>query len=271
MQVLQVAALQEPTRADQTLSRRRRLFLGALIADDVMEVLRATSTEAYNIFHTVSFIESNVTQNLSPRSWNYGLQSDNLFTLQQMFGPETKVSVDYYVCALNSTEADGDHLLTEALQREGNNLRWKLNGMRKDDVAIVADVDETFSRDFLRALQICDLDVFRPGQTCHESGIETSTLVSEGSPSCVSNNRRWLHPDAILGECVDQVGDSSSRPSAMREWRKSHGNRMEGHGAGGNYSLIEKDVLASTTNYPLWTANDIRVGAGWRRCVSTKR
>mmetsp|Transcript_22951 Transcript_22951/g.55330 ORF Transcript_22951/g.55330 Transcript_22951/m.55330 type:complete len:215 (-) Transcript_22951:46-690(-) len=209
--------------------------------------LRATSTEAYDIFHTVSFVESNVTQNLSPRSWKYGLQSDNLLTLQQMFGPKTKVSVDYYICALNSTESNGDHLPIEALQREGNNLRWKLNGMKKDDVAIVADVDEKFSRDYLRALQICDLDLFRPGQTCHESGIETSTLVNEGIPSCVSNNRRWLHPDAILGECVDQVG------------------------AGGNYSLVEKNVLTSTTNYPLWTANDIRVRSGWRRCSSIKR
>ena len=35
-----------------TNPKRRRLFLGSLIADDSMEALRAISTEAYNIAHT---------------------------------------------------------------------------------------------------------------------------------------------------------------------------------------------------------------------------
>lgn len=147
-----------------TLSRRRRLFLGALIADDSMEVLQAIGAEGYNIFHTVSFIETNVTQNLTPRQWKFGLKSENLSRLQQLFGPRTKVSVDYYVSSSNTT--DGDDLLTGALS-EGNNLRWKINGMRDDDVAIVVDVDETsFSKDFLRVLQLCELPELRPGQRC---------------------------------------------------------------------------------------------------------
>jgi hypothetical protein len=59
-----------------------------------------------------------------------------------MYGPNTKVSVDYY----SSHMRGGHDLLRDFVQREGNNLRWKMNGMRVDDVAIVSDTDETFTR-----------------------------------------------------------------------------------------------------------------------------
>ena len=73
-------------------TERRRLFLGGLIADDSMEVMRAVGLEAYNIFHTVSYIESNSTQNLSPRKWRYANLSDR-HKLYQLFGLQTKVRV----------------------------------------------------------------------------------------------------------------------------------------------------------------------------------
>lgn len=66
----------------------------------------------------------------------------NLYRLYQMYGPRTKVSVDYY-----SSHMEGGHdLLRDFVQREGNNFRWKMNGMREDDVGIVSDTDETFTR-----------------------------------------------------------------------------------------------------------------------------
>ena len=77
-----------------TAPKRRRLFLGALIADDSIEVLKAVGTEAYNIFHTVSFIESNVTTNLTPKKWRFledERPSQKLHLLYQLFGPKTKV------------------------------------------------------------------------------------------------------------------------------------------------------------------------------------
>ena len=59
-----------------------------------------------------------------------------------MYGPKTKVSVDYY-----SSHMKGGHdLLRDFVQREGNNFRWKMNGMREDDVGVVGDTDETFTR-----------------------------------------------------------------------------------------------------------------------------
>ena len=109
----------------------------------------------YGIFHTVSFIESNVTHNLSPRKMRFYSSEDaddnssgtseqlqNLYKLYQMYGPTTKVSVDYY-----SSHMKGGHdLLRDFIQREGNSFRWKMNGMGVEDVAIVSDTDETFTR-----------------------------------------------------------------------------------------------------------------------------
>ena len=52
--------------------KRRRLFYGAMISGDSKEVIKATSMEQYNIFHTtVSLIESNTTQNLTPKKWRF--------------------------------------------------------------------------------------------------------------------------------------------------------------------------------------------------------
>jgi len=247
---------------DETLSRRRRLFLGALLAEESMEVLQAIGTESYNIFHTVSYIENNATHN-----WKYGLQAGYLSKLQQLFGPNTKVSVDYYVTASNSTSTDDFSLRNNALQREGNTLRWKMNGMTKGDVAIVADADATFSRDLLRALQICDFPELRPGQTCDQSMVSGVTLAFEGSPMCpAGEGKRGVYPSAVLGECVDRIGGdaSASRRRAESEWRDDiHVDRTEGYGTSQNHSLLEKEgVIGSTTtdsNYPLWSAADIRL------------
>lgn len=125
-------------------TKRRRLFLGALIANDSWEVMKAVGTEVYNVFHTISFIESNATQNLSPRKLRFydprGVPND-LYKLYQLFGPDTKVSVDFYSCSATNVP----HLLREFFQREGSSYRWALNGMRPDDIAVVNDSDETFS------------------------------------------------------------------------------------------------------------------------------
>ena len=176
--------------------KRRRLFYGALISNDSNEVIEATSMEQYNIFHTVSLIESNTTHNLTPKQWSFFGSEDaskKLKWLYQLYGPKTKVSVDYYVTSMEEDQV-GDFLYTEGFQREAISHRWKFNGMKPEDVAIIGDLDETFSRDFLRALQICDVPLFRPGQSCKEPKMIASTLVFESSPECAWKGRRWYHP-----------------------------------------------------------------------------
>ena len=176
--------------------RRRRLFYGALIAADSTEVIKATSMEQYNIFHTVSLIESNKTHNLTPKKWRFFGSEDaskRLSWLYQLYGPKTKVSMDYYVPSLEKGD-ETDSMYLDFYQREGHSYRWKFNGMRPDDVAIIGDLDETYSRDFLRALQICDVPQFRPGQNCKSPKVIASTVIFESSPECAWKGRRWYHP-----------------------------------------------------------------------------
>jgi hypothetical protein len=149
-----------------------------------------------------------------------------------------------------------------------------MNGMMPDDVAIVADTDEAFTRDFLRALQICDVPAFRNDQNCHMAKLTSSSMVFESSSECITKGRRWWHPNAVIGACVDQIGDSDLHPVAIREWTKgdknesgtnsiklksSHGCRQKGYGQGGNYSLANYSI---TGNYPLWSGEDIRTAWG---------
>ncbi|KAL3777300.1 hypothetical protein ACHAW5_004680 [Stephanodiscus triporus] len=249
---------------NETHPKRRRLFLGSLLADDSMEVLRVLGTEVYNIFHTVSFIESNTTQSLTPRKWKYYDPIDipnSLITLHQLFGPKTRVSVDYYVSALK--EKFGIYGLgVEDVQREGSSHRWALNGMREDDIGIISDADEVFTRDFLRAMQICDVPQFRPNQDCLNPKVIASTMVFESSPNCLTKDRRWFHPDAILGECVENVGDALLHLPGKREYKERHGMRLEGYGGKGNYSKYAAEGMTSNNSYPLWLPSDFRNQVG---------
>eukprot|EP00584_Thalassiosira_punctigera_P019220 CAMPEP_0172549354 /NCGR_PEP_ID=MMETSP1067-20121228/18469_1 /TAXON_ID=265564 ORGANISM="Thalassiosira punctigera, Strain Tpunct2005C2" /NCGR_SAMPLE_ID=MMETSP1067 /ASSEMBLY_ACC=CAM_ASM_000444 /LENGTH=514 /DNA_ID=CAMNT_0013336733 /DNA_START=60 /DNA_END=1604 /DNA_ORIENTATION=+ len=245
--------------------RRRRLFMGALVADDSLEVLSAVSAEAYDIFHTVAFVESNTTfTGRTPRGFRFGPGSGRQHELYQLFGPGTKVSVDYYVSVPNDKIGERGNA-REVLQRDAVQRRWHKNGMRPDDVAIFMDSDEAFTRDFLRAMQICDVPNFRPGQDCMAPKILASTLVFESSPECITKGRRWYHPDAVVGECVELIGNSTIHPHAKRQYQlngkeESVGLRVPGQGMnvwtrGGSYSDFK------TGPYPLWTAEDIRTGA----------
>jgi hypothetical protein len=155
--------------------------------------------------------------------------------------------------------------------------------MTKHDVGIILDTDEAFTRDFLRALQICDIPEFRVGrkQNCHEPKIIASTLTYESSVLCAVK-KRWFHPDAIIGECIDGIGNSTKHRPAKRDYYNSnsdgggdhHGSRRKGYGFEGNYSTYFSDQQQLKLNnnisltedgpmyYPLWQAVDFRVGVG---------
>lgn len=68
-------------------------------------------------------------------------------------------------------------------------------------MGIIADADEVFTRDFLKALQICNIPQFEHGQSCDAPKLLGSTLVFESSPECIATGdhvatkiRRWHHP-----------------------------------------------------------------------------
>ncbi|KAL7534455.1 hypothetical protein ACHAWF_004841 [Thalassiosira exigua] len=176
---------------------RRRVFFGGLIADDSWGTIAISAIENYGIFHTVAFAESNRTQMKHPREWRFAPGSENLqFLKGGMFGPITNVTVDQYV-------NEGKHAWLHGLGREHHQRalvleRWKANGMREDDIGYLADVDEMFTRDFLRAAQICRVKEFDDHGNCSDPKLGPSTLQFEGGPRCLTN-RRWYHPDMIIG------------------------------------------------------------------------
>ena len=141
----------------------------------------------------MAFVESNRTQALFQREIRFGPRSEGLKLLQNgIFGPNARVTIDYYV----NEQSWPYEIGREHQQRSLIIQRWKQNGMTIDDIGYLSDVDETFSRDFFRAMQICDVKEFDRHENCKDPKVAGSTLVFEGGPKCLTK-RRWYHPDMV--------------------------------------------------------------------------
>mmetsp|Transcript_1703 Transcript_1703/g.2335 ORF Transcript_1703/g.2335 Transcript_1703/m.2335 type:complete len:470 (-) Transcript_1703:223-1632(-) len=235
--------------------KRRRIFYGSLIADDSWHILNIAAMEAYGIYDTVALVESDKTQMQISRDIRFSPGSQRLKLLQNsMWGPSARVSVDYYHDDPRKKgkgrKAEG--LLRENLQRDIIMERWQQNNMTAGDIGLISDIDEVPTRDFLRSLQVCDVPEFRQGQDCKQPKILCSTLVFEGSPECISKGRRWHHPDFILGECVEGIGDKQKHKPVKRKM------------SFGTYVRPSSWENTSMTMFPLWDATDFRMGNGGR-------
>jgi hypothetical protein len=174
----------------------RKLFFGSMLADENMDVLKIHALEAYNIYHAVVFVESNTSHSGAPRTMRFrGTLEERLLRESNLFGEDTTVLLDYWMEAM----PDLTGMDREVEQRVPIMELWKQAGMTERDVAVMADVDEILSRDFLRALQVCDFPALRQEESpsCQEPKMSLNTLVFEASPHCISK-RGWFHPDVIL-------------------------------------------------------------------------
>ena len=73
--------------------------------------------------------------------------------------------------------------------------------------------------------------------------------------------------DAMLGECVDQIGDTELHPPTKRDMWDSHGNRLDGYGHFNEYANYDAKVLADLNKDmkgqgPLWLPHDLRIEEG---------
>ena len=236
---------------------RRRLFWGSLLADDSLTVLQALAAEGYGVYHTMVFVESNTTQMLTPRQMRFVPGSEELAWLKQLFGPTTNVVVEQYF----DYPGTPDGMVREFMQRDVIHHAWKRLGMREDDVAVLSDVDETWSRDVLRAAQICDVEQFQPGQSCHLPKLAARSLIFEMSPECLVWPKTWYHPDMVVGECIEGVGNQLGRLRAVREHKGWAGQRIRGMGFAGH---DDYELLANASLYPLWSPTDMRTLSGNR-------
>ena len=258
-------------------TKRRRIFVGGLIADDSWHVLGANAMETYGIFHSVSFIESNRTQSFEPRNLRFTAGSKDLKILQSgIYGPtsQTAVYVDHYVNEIKTNPMAREHMMRQMMLQ-----KWKERGMTRDDIGIIFDVDEIPSRDLLRAAQICDPknNIWRttPDQTCRSPLIRLSYPMMEGSPKCVHKSpgktegpetpakklfKRFVSSSMVIGACVQGIGDSEKHPLAPRDQKdpitgEPIGGRKVGYGERYDYSKMPhgKDGF-----FPLYDAADFR-------------
>jgi len=208
--------------------KRRRLFLGSLIADDSWHALGALAMETYGIYTAVAFVESNRTQTGTPRKLRFvngSLEHEVLFE-SNLFGPNTQVMLEQF--SFEGTGPIGGHLIREQMQRALIIDMWKKAGMTPDDIGVLTDADETPTRDFLRAAQTCEFPHLDPAtQNCHTAKLIACSKVFEGSPECMTITRDWMHPDMILGKCIEGIGDDKFKldwkTQRMRQfaWRKA--------------------------------------------------
>jgi len=242
-------------------TKRRRIFYGSPIADDSWHAIAIHAIEAYDLYHTVAFAESDVStadreEFIEPRTLRFPPGSFNVEVMESgIFGPSTKVYIDQYVDDPDKRKSsDGNvHPLQEDVQRDVSLQRFIKNGIAKDDIAIFSDVDESFTRDFLLAAQICEIPQLVPGQTCYKPKIVPKSIIFEATPDCITSNREWFHPDMVLGECVDEIGDSSVHKPAKRMF-SDRGQRLPGYGK----ALSDYGEMPNTIMYPLWRPVDFR-------------
>lgn len=247
---------------DNQRRRRRRIFFGSLIAEDSWHPILLHAAEAKGLYHSVALIETNKTTSLdekSFRNWRFTPSSSELKALKSgIFGPSTRVTVDFHVDdpKLRPDGVIGD-MAVEKLAREKIVQRWKDNGMTEEDVGIVSDLDEFFTRDFLLAARSCDVAVFRPGQDCRKPKVLAMTRVFESSPDCPVAKRRWHHPDMMIGQCIHEIGNETLHKPGLRNWN-GIGQREKGYGLESH----DYSKMPNTTMFPLWRPDDFRMVDG---------
>jgi hypothetical protein len=230
----------------------RRIFFGALVADENWEVFRVHAIEAYDVYHVAVFIEANSTLTATPRKLRFkDSEERDLLVSSGMFGRNTQIYLDHWL----EDWPELQRMDREAEQRNAIIKVWREAGMKPEDVAVVADIVEVFSRDFLRAVQTCDFPELRPGQSCQMAKICPSTISFIGSPYCIKR-KEWFHPDIISGQCVEGIGDPTERIIPLRNFKRRYGERDESFGRN-NLNVYPEEVHKSG-RYPLFNGNDIR-------------
>ena len=192
----------------------RRIFYGALVADESMELFEIVAAEARGIYSGMVLVESNRTQNYTPRQLRFASNAD---AASQLFAGlfDTNVQIIDY-------QKENPHVLglfRENLQRQQILTGWREMGMGPDDIGLIADPDETFSRDFLRAAQTCRMQPFDyETYRCGHAIMKGVGLGFESSPDCITAEREWGHPDMAIGHCIEGIGNLTPTPRRKNQY-----------------------------------------------------
>ena len=133
----------------KTRSKRCRVFLGSLVGDDTWHSIAAHTIEMYGLYHSVALVEGNKTFTGDDRCKRFQPGNINhLGLMSGIFGPNTNVTTGIYY-GREGDKGKLDPLYAENLQREVITQIWIQQGMTKDDIGVIADMDEFFTRDLL--------------------------------------------------------------------------------------------------------------------------
>jgi len=233
--------------------RKRRLFYGSLIAEEPWELLEIVAAESFGIYTGMVLVEGNRTQNYDARPVRRANDPTQIRNLQNLFGTQ-----DLQIRLYSNENPNFTGLRREHAQRQEILRGWKEMGMLPDDVGVLADMDETFSRDFLRAVQECE-DVPAFDYTRHECftshvKIAASSRAFETSPECIQEKRSWMHPEMVMGHCMEEIGNVAVHGLAVRDGpRRAHGY---GRACSHDFSKL------ADKKHPLWNAADFRMLCG---------
>jgi len=163
----------------------RRIFYGALLASEPWELYEIVAAESYGIYDAMVLVEGNRTQNLTPRPFQ---RLNDGPALAQLFGiaDTDRLQVRSYV----QEEKQRAMSLDREHKQRGEIIQgWKEMGMQVGDIGLLADTDESLTRDFLRAIQSCDgIEPFDyESHHCKHTSVKLSaaTRVFETSPECI--------------------------------------------------------------------------------------
>jgi hypothetical protein len=242
------------------------LFYGSLLADEPWEALEIMAAEVYGVFETMVFVESNRTQMFYHRPWRWVNHEDKL---EQLYGTR-KAHFRAYVNETKKLIALG----REHAQRQEILKGWKEMGMTTEDVGILSDADETFTRDFLRAMQQCpDIPQFDyKSHHCQNelARITATSQVYESSPDCVIDRRGWYHPNALIGACIEEIGSTELNSIAPRVGLGIFKyDREDGYG---DKCRVDRSGYThiNGTRYPLYSAADYRKLCGGKQSEAKK-
>ena len=242
---------------DVAKRKKRRIFYGSLIASEPWELFELVSAEAYGIFSAIVFVESNRTQDKTPRGFH---RLNHTSEMRQLFGGQAAIRIRPFI----SEDMQLEGLNREHEQRQEIIKGWIELGMQADDVGILADADETFHRDFLRAIQTCEVPhLLYEQHQCHHLYVKLRghTQVFETTPECPRDDgsKTWFHPDLMIGACIQGIANVLEHPPAPRQ--SNSFMRSPGFGSKCN-DFKDQVAMITDARFPAWDAADFRRTCG---------
>ena len=133
----------------------RRIFFGSLIAAEPWELFEIVAAETYGMYEGIVLVESNRTQAFYVRNLtHYSDKTRHESHISAIFGiPHNHTQIRFFV----NENPKLKNLIREHVQRNDILRGWKELGMQPDDIGILSDIDEVLTRDFLQAIQVCDV------------------------------------------------------------------------------------------------------------------